>query len=445
MNIIPAIVRQYNFFGLEFEFNNVAFSLFGFEVYWYGIIIAVGFLLALFYGYKHAPRFGIDRDRMIDVVIVGLIGAIICARLYYIIGDGVPLSNYPSTKEKLDYILGIHNGGIGIYGGVIGAFLFGGLMSKLRKIKVLDMFDLAATGFLIGQMVGRIGNFVNQEVYGMPTGSDWFGIGGSRIGSELVHPLFLYESLWCLVCFIILHNIGKRRQFSGQLFLGYMILYSFGRYWLEGMRNTGFILMIFNMSQAQLVSIVAFVAAIILYIVLYRRSKLVDNSENYDDVFGAMCDDEEIVSAAYELLGCSDDCTDDEVDEAYNALKAKYEALIPEQSDDQDDENLSKSEQRKRAREKQKQEAERAEREQSILESDAPDADDEGMIEISEEELAVRATARLAELEKAYKYILGNRKLAAEERAKYDAVMQDAQPDTETEDLTEEDSENEID
>ena len=189
---ILAQVQRYNLFGIEFNFDEVAFRIGSFEIYWYGIIIAIGFSLALIYGMKKAKSFNIDVDRMIDVIIVGLLGAVVCARGYYLLFDGVPLSQYSSFGDKMGYIFGIHNGGLAIYGGVIGAFIFGGLTAKIRKVKILDMFDLAALGFLIGQSVGRWGNFVNQEVYGLPTGSEWFGIGGDEIGAQLVHPLFLY-------------------------------------------------------------------------------------------------------------------------------------------------------------------------------------------------------------------------------------------------------------
>ena len=422
MSVLPATVRQYSFFGLEFEFNNVAFTAFGFEVYWYGILIAVGFLLALLYAWKNAARFGIDRDKMMDVVIAGMIGAIVCARAYYLLFDGVPLSSFDSFGDKVRYIVGIHNGGIAIYGGIIGAFLAGGLTAKLRKVKVLDMFDIAALGFLIGQSVGRWGNFVNQEVYGQPTGSDWFGVGGTRIGSELVHPLFLYESLWCLAAFIILHNISKKRRFSGQIFLGYVMFYSFGRYWLEGMRNTEFILMFGKMSISQLVSIAAFVASLVLYIVFYRRTREV--KKEYTDVFGDMCDDENILAAAYSLIGCTDDSTDEEVEQAYAALRDKYTAMLPEQESADEgadsDGEMSAAQKRRKLREDKKAAKERAERDQAILASDAPDADDDGMVEISDEELAVRVRARLSEIEKAYKYICGNRELAAAERSRFE-------------------------
>ncbi len=391
MNIIQGIVRSYNFFGLEFKFDNVAFSVGGFSVYWYGIIIAAGFLLALLYGYKNADRYNIDKDRMIDVVIVGLIGAIVCARLYYLIGDGISLSEYPTFKEKLNYICGIHNGGIGIFGAVIGAFCFGGITAKLRKVNMLDMFDLAATGFLIGQAVGRWGNFVNQEVYGKPTGSDWFGIGGSAIGEALVHPLFLYESVWCACCFLMLHHISKRRVFKGQIFLGYIVLYTFGRYWLESMRNKSFILMLGAVSEAQLVCVAAFIGALIAYVILYRRNRYSVKESDYQSVFGEICDDEEQLAAAYELIGCNDDSTDSEIESAYNAVCDKYRAMLPEQ-------------------------AELANAEQATDFGEAPEIDADGMVEIDEQELAARISAKLNELERAYKYICGYRLLAQNER-----------------------------
>ena len=390
-------VQNYNFFGLEFQFDKIAFTLGSFSVYWYGIIIALGFGLALVYGMKNAKRFGIDPDRMIDVVIVGLLGAIICARGYYLLFDGVPLSSFGTFKDKMAYIFGIHNGGIAIYGGVIGAFVLGGLTSKIRKVKVLDMFDLAALGFLIGQSVGRWGNFVNQEVYGKPTGSEWFGIGGDTIGAELVHPLFLYESLWCLTIFLILNKVSKKRAFSGQVFLLYIILYSFGRFWLEGMRNTDFILMFGKLSISQLVAVGLVVAGIVLYAILTNRLKI--REEDYESQFGSMYDDQAILEAGYELLGCNWDDSDDAVTAAYEALKEKYTALIPEE----EEEAVSDKEVKK------------------LLKQDAPQVDEEGNIEISDEELALRAKLKLSEIDEAYDYIMNNRRLCAEETALFEA------------------------
>ncbi len=418
MSLIQGVVRHYNFFGLEFDFDSVAFSIGDVAVYWYGIIIAVGFLLALVYGYTNAKRYNIDTDRMIDVVIFGLLGAIVGARAFSLIGDEIPLSSFSTFGEKVQYIIGIRNGGIGILGGIIGAFSVGGLTAKIRKVNVLDMFDLAGTGFLIGQAVGRWGNFINQEVYGNPTGSDWFGIGGTNMGNELVHPLFLYEMLWNIAVFFVLHKMSKKRAFKGQIFLSYIMSYTFARFWLESMRNTSFILMLGKMSMSQLFCVLMFAAAITVYVILYKRANVTVREKDYTEVFGEMCDDEEIAAAGYELLGCDEGCSDGELDSAYEALRDKYSAMLPEEEAEEDVEVLSKKEMRRRK----KAEKEQAEREQSILEADAPEADEDGMIEISEEEIAIRAKAKLAEIEKAYKYVKGYRELTESERASFESL-----------------------
>ena len=161
-------------FGLHLTLKPIAFTLpigGGWDIYWYGIIIALGFTLAIIYGIKNAPRFNVNVDRMLDVAIVTTPVAILCARAYYVIFDGVKCN---SISDFFGF--GSSNGfsGIAIYGGVIGAFACGALMCKIRKIKILDMFDLASVGFLIGQGIGRWGNFVNQEAYGSFTGTPAF-------------------------------------------------------------------------------------------------------------------------------------------------------------------------------------------------------------------------------------------------------------------------------
>lgn len=409
---ILAMARSYNFFGIEFNFDNVAFTIGNFSVYWYGIIIAIGFGLAIAYGFKNANRFNIKIDPMIDVIIFGLLGAIICARGYYLLFDDVSLADFTTFGDKMSYIFGIHNGGIAIYGGVFGAFLAGGLTARIRKIKVLDMFDLGALGFLIGQGVGRWGNFVNQEVYGKPTGSLWYGIGGDRIGADLVHPLFLYESLWCIILFFILHKVGKRRAFSGQIFSLYIVLYSFGRFWFEGMRNTEFVLMFGKLSISQLVAIALIIAGIVIYILLNNRTKM--RAEDYTSLFGSMYDDQEVLNAGYALLGCEWDDSDEAVTAAYDALKAKYAALIPEEEEDA--EAIDQKQVKK------------------LLNSDAPRADEEGNVEISEEELALRAKIKISELDEAYDYIMNNRKLCAEEVAEFNQANQSAEDEEKKDD-----------
>ncbi len=316
-------------FGLTLPVERVLLTLNfggGYSIYWYGCIIAFGFMLALIYGYRRAPEFGIDRDRMLDVILVGLVAAIFFARLFYVAFDGVPMTSI------WDFFA-IHDGGIVIYGGVIGAFLFGGAMAKIRKVDVLSMFDVAALGFLIGQSVGRWGNFVNQEVYGRETGSTWFGMTGSTIrleyGDALVHPLFLYESLWCLLIFIFLHMLSKKQTFKGQLFCSYFVLYGFGRFFFEGMRDHSFILkMGVGISLSQFISVIAVVGGIALYLILRRKGA--STADGYDNQFGELLDDPEMLDDAFALLGCEWDADDDEINAAYEEQMAFFSEMETE-------------------------------------------------------------------------------------------------------------------
>ena len=230
---------QFPGLGLEFTLDRVALSIGGFNIYWYGVIIAAGMLLALLYAFRNAVDFGIDSDRLVDVVAIGTVMAIVCARVYYV---AMAPFEYDSIWEMID----IRLGGIAIYGAVIGAFVFGGLAAKWRKIPLLPLFDLVALGFLIGQGIGRWGNFVNQEAFGTNTTLPWgmYSEGteaylrsvqvtlpeGMTIDPTLpVHPTFLYESIWCLVGFVVLALYVKHRRFHGQIFLLYAIWYGLGR------------------------------------------------------------------------------------------------------------------------------------------------------------------------------------------------------------------------
>lgn len=282
-------------FGIKLTLKPIAFTIslgsFHWDVYWYGIIIALGFLLALIYGYTNAKRFNINVDRMLDVILVAVPVAILSARTYYVLFDGEKLESFGDF-----FGFGNSSGfaGLAIYGGVIGAFVSGALMCKLRKIKILDMFDLAALGFLIGQGIGRWGNFVNQEAFGTLTGSDWWGMESVRtqavVGDGLVHPCFLYESIWCIAGFIILHNLSKKRKFSGQIILMYCAWYGFGRGFIELLRTDS--LMIGNIRVSSLLSFTLCIAATAALIVLSKRAKASNDTE-YSELF-ADPDDEEI-------------------------------------------------------------------------------------------------------------------------------------------------------
>lgn len=275
-------------FGIHLKLSPIAFSIpIGsghWDIYWYGIIIATGFLLALIYGLKNAPRYGLNSDRMLDVILVATPVAILSARTYYVIFDG----------EKLNGIgdffgFGTSSGfaGLAIYGGVIGAFASGAVMCKIRKVKILDMFDVAAAGFLIGQGIGRWGNFINQEAYGAFTGSSFWGMQSektvSEMGEGLVHPCFLYESIWCIAGFFILNHFSKKRRFSGEISLMYCVWYGFGRGFIELLRTDS--LMIGNLKVSCLLSFLICIAAFSALAVLRNRYKEISGSADYEEVF----------------------------------------------------------------------------------------------------------------------------------------------------------------
>ena len=276
-------------FGIHLKLSPVAFTIplgsSHWDVYWYGIIIALGFVLAILFGMKNAPRFDLQTDRMMDVVLVVTPLAILGARTYYVIFDG----------EKMDGIgdfFGFGNSsgfaGLAIYGGVIAAFVSGAVMCKIRKVNILDMFDIASLGFLIGQGIGRWGNFVNQEAFGAFTGSSWWGMQSDitieEMGREgMVHPCFLYESIWCIVGFFLLNHISKSRRFKGETVLTYCVWYGFGRGFIELLRTDS--LMLGFMKVSCLLSfLLMFVAAGTLVTMWKKRVTAVADAD-YKEIF----------------------------------------------------------------------------------------------------------------------------------------------------------------
>ena len=275
-------------FGIKLTLSPVAFTIpLGsrhWDIYWYGIIIAAGFLLALIYGIKNAARFNINNDRMLDIVLVATPVAILSARTYYVIFDGEKLSGIGDF-----FGFGNSSGfaGLAIYGGVIGAFVSGAVMCKIRKVNILDMFDIAAIGFLIGQGIGRWGNFVNQEAYGSFTGSTWWGMESTKtiaeMGEGLVHPCFLYESVWCIAGFFVLNYFSKKRRFSGQISLMYCVWYGFGRGIIEMLRTDS--LMIGNIRVSCLLSFTICIIGAALLTVMLRRTAENAETGDYSAVF----------------------------------------------------------------------------------------------------------------------------------------------------------------
>ena len=277
---------QFPELGWKFHIDPTAFTVFGFQIQWYGIIITIGLILALIYVLPRMKRFGLDADRAIDVIIGGVIGGIVGARIYYV------LMRWDEYKWDWKAIINTRNGGLAIFGGIIGGILIGYIIARIRKVKALPMLDVVSLGFLIGQGIGRWGNFVNQEAFGTNTDS-FLGMTGGTIqrtiadgmsmdgdmyknGLEMlwekpVHPCFLYESIWCLLGFVILAFWSKRRKYDGQIFLMYLTWYGAERFLVEGIRTDS--LMLGNIRISQALAAVIFVASVILQIVFFIRRK----------------------------------------------------------------------------------------------------------------------------------------------------------------------------
>lgn len=242
--------------GLEFDLNRVAFVLFGRSVYWYGIIIAVGFLLAVTFCCRRAKTFGLRQDDILDLLIAAVSLSLVGCRVYYVL---FYLDRFRRVDGSLDWgaVVRISDGGIAIYGAIIAAALTLLVFCRLRKLSFLAFADLGVQGLFIGQIVGRWGNFMNVEAYGSVTDAPWrmcspaiarwLYSGGqidevtyqSILTGELgVHPTFLYESLWNLVGFVLVVYLSKKfYQFDGQLFLTYVFWYGTGRFVIEGLRT----------------------------------------------------------------------------------------------------------------------------------------------------------------------------------------------------------------
>ncbi|MDE5964628.1 MAG: prolipoprotein diacylglyceryl transferase [Eubacterium sp.] len=277
--------------GIDFDLPSIAFTIFGHEVHWYGIIIAFGFMLAVLYGGRMAYKWKMSLDGMTDVLIWGTIFGIICARAYYVIFE------WSYYKDHLIEIPQIWNGGIAIYGGIIGALIGAAIGCKTGKINFPNLLDLGALGLLIGQGIGRWGNFFNQEAFGVNTTTAPFRMWSQKIHDELVssadtltskgidfdpnlpvHPTFLYESVWCLLGFLILNYIvHKHRHFKGEIFMLYGIWYGLERAVVEGLRTDSLYIGDTTLRVSQLLSIVivaVFAVAFVVCFIKYKKGTL---------------------------------------------------------------------------------------------------------------------------------------------------------------------------
>lgn len=263
--------------NLEFKIRRIAFSLFNIDIYWYAIIIACGILMAFIYCSKEAKRQGMDNELFIDILLWGIPSGVIGGRLYYVI------FKWEYYSKNLGEIFAIRDGGLAIYGAIIFAVISVYIYTKKNKINTLKVFDIGAIGLLIGQAVGRWGNFFNQEAFGGNTSLLW-GMTSEKICAYLemlknkginvdptlpVHPTFLYESLWNLAGVIIFNYLIKRKKFDGQIFFLYIIWYGFGRMLIEGLRTDSLYFLGFRISQ--IIGALSVIFGTVLYILLRKK------------------------------------------------------------------------------------------------------------------------------------------------------------------------------
>ncbi len=241
--------------------NPIAFTLFGLEVRWYGILIGLGFMLGILISYLRAPKMNIKPDHVLDFCIFMIPFSIIGARIYYVIFEW---DYYAGDIKKM---LDIRAGGLAIHGGLIVGIIVCILVCRYHKIKVFDMLDLMFPQVALGQAIGRWGNFFNSEAHGGPTDLPW----GIMVDGVKVHPTFLYESIWCFLLFFFLLFVSRNKKFPGQIVLLYGILYSVERFFVESLRTDS--LMIGPFKQAQVLSIFVIILCLSIYIFLNRNEK----------------------------------------------------------------------------------------------------------------------------------------------------------------------------
>ncbi len=252
--MINGLIYHISFPKLNIHINlsPTAFTFLGFSVRWYGIILATGFLLGYWYALKTSKKFGISKEDISNLAIISSFFAIICARVYYVLF--YPGDFYLKNPSK---VLMISEGGIAIYGAIIGGVLSILIFSKIKNINVWNLLDIMSLGTLIGQTIGRWGNFVNQEAFGVETNLPW-GMMSENTAFKTVHPCFLYESIGCLLIFILLHfyKNSKSKVKEGNLFLLYTLLYGILRALIENLRTDSLMIPNTNLRISQVLAII---------------------------------------------------------------------------------------------------------------------------------------------------------------------------------------------
>ena len=247
--------------------DRVAFNLFGIDIMWYGILMATGMIVAAIIGLREAKRLNISEDDVLNIILVGIPAGIIGARLYYVIFEWDYYGANPSQ------ILNFRGGGLAIHGALIGGFLAGYIYCRIKKLNFLKMADTLVLGIPLAQAIGRWGNFLNKEAHGGPTNLPW----GIMVDGQKVHPTFLYESIWNVGVFTFLMLFRKNKKYEGEVTVLYIIAYSIGRFFVEGLRTDS--LMLGPLRMAQVISLVGIIVATIIHVYFIKKSKNIVDKE----------------------------------------------------------------------------------------------------------------------------------------------------------------------
>ncbi|MGG4453577.1 prolipoprotein diacylglyceryl transferase [Brevibacillus porteri] len=258
----------------------IAIAIGPLKIHWYGIIMGLAFFLGTYLARYNSKRSGIDPDHVLNMVVLIIPAAIVCARLYYVTFEWAQYKDNP-----LD-IFAVWQGGLAIHGGLIGGVLAGSWYIRKHNLPFLRLADIFMPSVILGQAIGRWGNFINQEAHGGPVSAEFmekfpaFIREQMFIGGQYYHPTFLYESIWNLFVFaVLMFMLYRFKKFDGQVLFSYMILYSLGRFYIEGMR-TDSLLIADTLRVAQLVSLCLIAAGVILMLVFARKRKQTGHSQN---------------------------------------------------------------------------------------------------------------------------------------------------------------------
>lgn len=246
--------------------DRVAFSIFGLDIMWYGILIACGILMAILVSSKEARRLGYQEGQVTDICLFAIPLGIVGARLYYV------AFNWSQYAGDLIEIINIRGGGLAIHGGILAGILTVWVFTRIKKLEFFRMADILVLGLPMAQAIGRWGNFINGEAHGGPTNLPW----AILVEGQRVHPTFLYESLWDWMIFVYIFMIRKNKKYEGQLLVDYIFLYSLGRFFIEGLRTDS--LMLGPIKMAQLISLVGIGMALVARYFLLKKKAYKENT-----------------------------------------------------------------------------------------------------------------------------------------------------------------------